>query len=185
MLFNTLQFAFFFVIVFILYLALAHKWQNRMLLVADCIFYAVWDWRFLFLLFLSIATDYFCSLKINAADDERIKKRFLLLSIFINLSILGIFKYCNFFLDNLQHLLNHFGIVINGHFLKIALPIGISFYTFKTLTYTFDVYRNDMKPTKSFWDYALFVAFFPIHSRTDCQGKGSPPADSRLKKTKS
>jgi len=161
MLFNTLQFAIFFVIVFILYLALAHKWQNRMLLVASCIFYAVWDWRFLFLLFLSIATDYFCSLKIDEADDERIKKRFLLLSIFINLSILGIFKYCNFFLDNLQHLLNHFGIVIHGHFLKIALPIGISFYTFKTLTYTFDVYRNDMKPTKSFWDYALFVAFFP------------------------
>jgi len=161
MLFNTIQFALFFVIVCLLYLALPHKWQNRMLLVASCIFYGIWDWRFLLLLFTSISTDYVCSLKIQETEDERIKKRYLLVSIVINLSILGFFKYCNFFLDNLQILLNHFGIMVHDHFLKIVLPIGISFYTLKTMTYTLDVYRNEMKPTRSFWDYALYVAFFP------------------------
>jgi len=161
MLFNTIQFALFFVIVCLLYLALPHKWQNRMLLVASCIFYGIWDWRFLLLLFTSISTDYVCSLKIQETEDERIKKRYLLVSIVINLSILGFFKYCNFFLDNLQILLNHSGIMVHDHFLKIVLPIGISFYTLKTMTYTLDVYRNEMKPTRSFWDYALYVAFFP------------------------
>jgi len=161
MLFNTLQFALFFLIVFLLYLLLPHKWQNRMLLVASCIFYGIWDWRFLTLIFASITTDYLCSLKIHEANDERIKKRYLIVSIAVNLSILGFFKYCNFFLDNLQQLLNHFGIMIHGPFLRIALPIGISFYTLKTMSYTLDVYRNEMKPTKSFWDYALYVAFFP------------------------
>jgi len=161
MLFNTIQFALFFVIVCLLYLALPHKWQNRMLLVASCIFYGIWDWRFLLLLFTSISTDYVCSLKIQETEDERIKKRYLLVSIVINLSILGFFKYCNFFLDNLQILLNHSGIMVHDHFLKIVLPIGISFYTLKTMTYTLDVYRNEMKPTRSFGDYALYVAFFP------------------------
>lgn len=161
MLFNTLQFAIFFLIVYGLYLILDHKWQNRMLLAASCIFYAAWDWRFLFLIFTSIATDYFCSLKIDEANHEKTRRLFLLLSIFINLSILGFFKYFNFFLDNLRFLLGHFGIIIPLPLLKIILPVGISFYTFQTMSYTFDVYRKELKPTKNILNYALFVSYFP------------------------
>lgn len=161
MLFNSLQFLIFFVIIFSLYLMLKQKWQNRMLLVASCIFYSAWDWRFLFLIFISITTDYFCALKIYRTENEKQRKHFLLLSIIVNLSILGFFKYFNFFLDNLIALLNYFGITIQMHFIKIILPLGISFYTLKTLSYTFDVYRKEMKPVRSFLDYALFVIFFP------------------------
>lgn len=160
--FNSLQFAAFIIIVFLLYLALKHKWQNRLLLVASCAFYAAWDWRFLGLVFISITTDYLCSLKIHASDDEKIKKRFLILSILINLSILGFFKYFNFFSANLAHLINLFGFTVHPYVLKIILPIGISFYTFKTMSYTIDVYTGKAEPTRSYLDYALFVSFFPL-----------------------
>jgi len=160
--FNSLQFALFFIVVFFLYLALKHKWQNRLLLLASCVFYAAWDWRFLGLVFISITTDYLCSLKIHATDSEKIKKRFLILSILINLSILGFFKYFNFFSANLAHLVNLFGFTVHPYVLKIILPIGISFYTFKTMSYTVDVYTGKTEPTRNYFDYALFVIFFPL-----------------------
>ena len=160
--FNSLQFALFFIIVFLLYLALKHKWQNRLLLVASCVFYAAWDWRFLGLVFISITTDYFCALKIRGSDDEKIKKRFLVLSILINLSILGFFKYFNFFSANFTHLINMLGFSVQPYVLKIILPLGISFYTFKTMSYTIDVYTGKTEPTRSYLDYALFVIFFPL-----------------------
>jgi len=160
--FNSLQFPLFFIIVFFLYLALKHKWQNRLLLVASCVFYAAWDWRFLGLVFISITTDYLCSLKIHASDSEKIKKRFLILSILINLSILGFFKYFNFFSANLAHLINLLGLTVHPYILNIILPIGISFYTFKTMSYTIDVYTGKTEPTRSYLDYALFVIFFPL-----------------------
>jgi len=160
--FNSLQFPLFFIIVFFLYLALKHKWQNRLLLVASCVFYAAWDWRFLGLVFISITTDYLCSLKIHASDSEKIKKRFLILSILINLSILGFFKYFNFFSANFAHLINLFGFTVHPYVFKIILPIGISFYTFKTMSYTIDVYTGKTEPTSSYLDYALFVIFFPL-----------------------
>ena len=161
MLFNSLQFAIFFMVVYGFYVVLSHKWQNRMLLIASCIFYGAWDWRFLFLMFTSITTDYFCAIKIHESNDEKTKKRFLYLSILVNLSILGFFKYFNFFANNLERLIHHFGFSTHSHILQIILPVGISFYTFQTMSYTLDVYRRELTPTKKFLDYALFVTYFP------------------------
>lgn len=161
MLFNSLQFAVFFIIVYALYISINHKWQNRMLLVASYIFYGAWDWRFLFLIIVSTVLDYYCGLGIHASKDEKRRKLFLFFSVFGNLSILGFFKYFNFFASNLQVLLGRFGFTIQPHFLHIILPVGISFYTFQTMSYTIDIYRRKMRPTKRFFDFALFVAFFP------------------------
>jgi len=162
MLFNSLQFAIFFIIVYILYLFLTHRQQNWLLLLASCIFYAAWDWKFLLLIFISITTDYYCSLKIHASDDHKARNRFLILSVLVNLSILGFFKYFNFFASNIKALLGYFGFSVHPILLHIVLPLGISFYTFRTMSYTFDVYTDKIKPTRSYPDYALFVSFFPL-----------------------
>lgn len=161
MLFNSLQFAIFFVVVYGFYLLLRHKWQNRMLLLASYIFYGAWDWRFLSLIFISTILDYFCGLRIYESNDQRKRKLFLFFSVFGNLAILGFFKYFNFFASNFQALLGYFGFSLQPRFLKIILPIGISFYTFQTMSYTIDIYRQQLKPTRKFFDFALFVAFFP------------------------
>ncbi len=161
MLFNSLQFILFFIIVFALYLCLNHRWQNRMLLVASCIFYGAWDWRFLFLIFASISVDYFCALKIHYSDSDKRRKQFLFISIFVNLAILGFFKYFNFFTNNLQILLDRFWPYIHMPFLNIILPLGISFYTFEAMSYVIDVYRKKMEPTANYVNYALFVTYFP------------------------
>ncbi|MDD5440156.1 MAG: MBOAT family protein, partial [Candidatus Omnitrophica bacterium] len=161
MLFNSLHFLVFFIIVYALYLVLPHRWQNRMLLAASCVFYGAWDWRFLFLMFTSITVDYICALKIHRSDDERTRRIFLGISISINLAFLGFFKYFNFFAANAQVLLAHFGITASPMLLNIILPVGISFYTFEAITYVFDVYRRVMAPTTRYADYALFVTFFP------------------------
>jgi len=161
MLFNSLQFGVFFITVYILYLVLNHKWQNRMLLVASYIFYGFWDVRFLSLIFISTVLDYVCGLKIYESEDIRRKKLFLFLSICGNLLILGFFKYFNFFASNLQILLGNFGFSIQPRFLSIILPVGISFYTLQTMSYAIDIYRGKMRPTRKFFDFALFVAFFP------------------------
>lgn len=162
MTFNSLQFALFFILVYLIYLVLHHKAQNILLLAASCVFYAAWDWRFLSLLFISTTTDYFCGLKIHENKDERLKKKFLFVSIIVNLSILIILKYCNFFVTNIVTLLNYAGVRLDLLILKTALPLGISFYTFRTMTYTIDIYAGKMKPTSSYTDYALFVTFFPL-----------------------
>ncbi len=163
MLFNSIQFGAFFIVVFCLYFVLRHKfkWQNLMLLVASYIFYGSWDWRFLSLIFISTILDYFCGIKIHKSTEPHIRKRFLFLSIFINLSILGFFKYFGFFTSSLAGLFSLFGLPIQPYFLKVILPVGISFYTFQTMSYTIDIYRKQMKPTSNFLDFALFVAFFP------------------------
>ena len=161
MIFNSLHFAIFFMIVYFLYLALNHKWQNRMLLVASYVFYGTWDWRFLSLIVISTLTDYVCGVKICETENQKIKKQFLLISVFANLSILGFFKYFNFFSDNLQFLAERIGFQIQPHFFNIILPVGISFYTFQTMSYTIDIYKGTLKPTKKFLDFALFVSFFP------------------------
>ncbi|MFH0732485.1 MAG: MBOAT family O-acyltransferase [Candidatus Omnitrophota bacterium] len=161
MLFNTLEFAIFFVIVYTLYLVLDHKWQNRMLLVGSCIFYGAWDWRFLLLMFVSITTDFFCARYIYESSDARARKKILVLNFIVNLGILGFFKYFNFFTESLQSLLHVFGFSIKANFLHIILPVGISFYTFQAMSYAFDVYRKQLTPAKNFLDYALFVTYFP------------------------
>ncbi len=161
MLFNSLQFAVFFAIVYSLYLVLNHKHQNRLLLLASYVFYGAWDWRFLSLIFVSTVIDYVCGLKIYSSRDTGRRKRYLFISIFSNLSILGFFKYFDFFAGNFQILAGRFGLPIQPRFLQVILPVGISFYTFQTMSYTIDVYRREMKPTRKFLDFALFVSFFP------------------------
>ena len=161
MLFNTLQFAIFFFIVYSLYISLNHKWQNRLLLVASYVFYGAWDWRFLSLIFISTVVDYISGIGIYRSDKPKKRKFYLSLSIIVNLSLLGFFKYFNFFAENLESFLSHFGLTIQPQFLQIILPVGISFYTFQTMSYTIDIYRKEMKPTTHFFDFALFVAFFP------------------------
>ncbi|MBW1679002.1 MAG: MBOAT family protein, partial [Deltaproteobacteria bacterium] len=161
MLFNSLEFGVFFFIVYALYLMLGHRWQNRMLLMASYVFYGAWAWRFLSLIFISTILDYLCGIKIYESDSLKRKRFFLFCSIIGNLTILGFFKYFNFFASNLQALLSHFGFSIQPHFLNLILPVGISFYTFQSMSYTIDIYRNQMEPTRNFLDFALFVAFFP------------------------
>ena len=161
MLFNSVQFAIFFIIVYSLYVILSHKWQNRLLLLVSYAFYAFWDWRFLSLVLTSTSLDYFCGIKIDESKDVKKKKLYLYLSICGNLSILGFFKYFNFFAYNLQIMFNSLGLSFEPRLFHIILPIGISFYTFKTLTYTMSIYGRQLKPTRNFLDYALFVAFFP------------------------
>lgn len=161
MLFNSFQFFFFFIIVYLIYRQLSHKHQNIFLLISSYIFYGSWDWRFLFLIFISTAIDYFCGIKIYESNKIRVKKYYLLLSIILNLTLLGFFKYFNFFAENLINFLNLFEINVNLLTLNIILPVGISFYTFQTLTYSIDIYKNQLKPTRNFLDFALFVSFFP------------------------
>ena len=132
-----------------------------MLLVASCVFYGFWDWRFLFLMFSSITVDYLCARKIQASDEPGIRKRFLLLSIVVNLSILGFFKYFNFFTHSFQSLLNNLGFHLHLRVLNIILPIGISFYTFEAMSYVIDVYKKKMAPARNYLDYTLFVTYFP------------------------
>lgn len=163
MLFNSLQFLIFFAIVYPLYLLCKrqHSLQNRLLLIASCIFYGSWDWRFLILMFITITTDFVCGQKIDETQDPAARKRFLKTSIIINFSILGFFKYFNFFVSSAESLLQSLNIPVPQTALNIILPVGISFYTFQSMSYTIDVYRREIKATKNFLDYALFVTYFP------------------------
>lgn len=164
MLFNSFEFLVFFVVVFLVYwyFVASSLWiRNLFLLVASYIFYGWWDWRFLSLIFISTLVDYFCGLKIYESNSKKKKKFFLYLSLFTNLGILGFFKYYNFFIENLVALFSSVGIPIHVSTLKVILPVGISFYTFQTLSYTIDVYRGKMRPTRDFLAFAAFVSFFP------------------------
>lgn len=161
MLFNSTPFLIFFTIVYSLYLVLPHRWQNRMLLAASYIFYGWWDWRFLSLILISTLVDYLCGLGIARSTQPSRRRGLLLVSLITNLGLLGIFKYCNFFLDTFARLLEACRIPVSWPHLNIILPVGISFYTFQTLSYTIDIYRGRMRPTTHFGDFALYVAFFP------------------------
>jgi len=161
MLFNTLRFALFFIVVYALYRRLGHRWQNRLLLLASYVFYVFWDWRFLSLILLSTFINYYFGLRIDNAPDQRRRKKNLVLCVCLNLAILGFFKYFNFFAENLQALLEIFGLRAGRVTLNIILPLGISFYTFQAMSYPIDIYRRVIRPTKSLPDFALFIAFFP------------------------
>lgn len=161
MIFNSISFWVFFALVFSLYLVLPHRWQNRMLLVASYFFYGCWDWRFLSLIAFTTTVDFWVSHRLHASADPKSRKHWLLVSLITNLSILGFFKYFNFFADSAQDLLAAMGWEIAPWKLQIILPVGISFYTFQSLSYTVDVYRGNLKPSQSLFDYALFVSFFP------------------------
>lgn len=161
MLFNSFQFILFFVAVFGLYVALPRKAQNRLLLVSSYIFYGSWDWRFLFLLAFSTAADFMFGRWIEASPDTRRRKQLVAASVAVNLTCLGFFKYYNFFVESFTDLCALFGVTPDLPTLKVILPVGISFYTFQSLSYTIDVYRRRLTATKSLEDFALFVAFFP------------------------
>jgi alginate O-acetyltransferase complex protein AlgI len=160
--FNSFIFILFFFVVYGLYLGLkkSYKVQNLILLVASYIFYGYWDWRFLLLLASSTLIDYFVGIEIGKAQGHR-RKLFLLMSVFSNLGILLFFKYFNFFTESFVDLLNQVGVDASYTTLKIVLPVGISFYTFQTLSYSIDIYRGKLKATRSIPDFALFVSFFP------------------------
>ena len=165
MLFNSLEFIFFLPIVFCLYWFLFQKnlrVQNLVLLISSYVFYGWWDWRFLSLIFLSTVVDYFVGLKIDDSSDKKIKKSYLWMSVIFNLVLLGFFKYFNFFIDSWIDLFNAFGYKYQSIWtLKVILPVGISFYTFQTMSYSLDIYNDKLKPTKDFISFASFVSFFP------------------------
>jgi alginate O-acetyltransferase complex protein AlgI len=165
MLFNSFDFAFFLLACLAIYYGLQlggyHRAQNRVLLFASYLFYGAWDWRFLSLIAISTGVDYFVALELGRRDDPRWRRLLLGLSLLTNLGILGFFKYANFFAENLQALGASLGLEPSRPVLEILLPVGISFYTFQTLSYTIDVYRRRLEPTRDLLDFALFVAFFP------------------------
>ncbi|SNS36751.1 D-alanyl-lipoteichoic acid acyltransferase DltB, MBOAT superfamily [Belliella buryatensis] len=164
MLFNSLDFAIFLPIVFICYWFLFNrnlKAQNLLILVASYVFYGWWDWRFLSLIAFSTLIDYLVG--IGLGKEENAKRRMLLLTISIcaNLGFLGFFKYYNFFLDNFINGFQMLGVPFKASSLKIILPVGISFYTFQTMSYTIDVYRKKLIPTHDWIAFGAYVSFFP------------------------
>ncbi len=164
MLFNSFDFLIFFPIVFLLYWFVFQKrliWQNALVLVASYFFYGWWSWKFMGLLVLSTLLDYTYGFSV-ASPNRKKAKFFLWLGIINNLGILGIFKYYNFFAVQFQQGLEYLGLHTNPVLLNIALPVGISFYTFHGMSYVFDIYRGQQKPVKNFIDYAVFVSFFPL-----------------------
>lgn len=161
MLFNSFDFILFFTCVLALQWLLPHRPRNLFLLMASYFFYACWDWRFLVLIAISTTVDYFCGAAIERTTNISRRKRLVALSMVSNLGILGFFKYANFFVDSAHNLLAGVGVNSASWRLEIVLPLGISFYTFQTMSYTIDIYRGETRPARSFTDFALFVSFFP------------------------
>lgn len=164
MLFNSLTFALFLPVVFLLYWFVFNrnlKLQNFFLLVTSYVFYGWWDWRFLSLIFISSAGDFILGKLIYNSIDKSSRKVFLILSLLINLGLLGFFKYFNFFVDSFASAASRMGYHPDITTLQIILPVGISFYTFQTLSYTIDIYRNKTQPTNDVIAFFAFVSFFP------------------------
>ena len=164
MLFNSLDFAIFLPIVFILYWFVANKnlkLQNFLIVAASYLFYGWWDWRFLSLILFSTLVDFMVGKKLRSEENQLKRKVLLWTSVLVNLGFLGFFKYYNFFLDNFITAFSFFGQDIQANSLNIILPVGISFYTFQTLSYTIDVYKRKLEPTKDFIAFSSFVSFFP------------------------
>tara|TARA_Y100000992_G_scaffold301999_1_gene274509 strand:- start:544 stop:2010 length:1467 start_codon:yes stop_codon:yes gene_type:complete len=163
MLFNSIDFAIFLPLAFLIYWALnkSLKLQNIFLLIVSYIFYGWWDWRFLSLIIFSTLIDYSIGVALSTEKKMQKRKFFLWISIFVNIGFLGFFKYYNFFLDNFITAFSFFGSQLNTGTLNIILPVGISFYTFQTLSYTIDVYYEKLKPTKDIIAFSAFVSFFP------------------------
>jgi alginate O-acetyltransferase complex protein AlgI len=165
LLFNSLAFAIFLPVVFLLYWFFFNKkltQQNILLLIASYYFYGSWDYRFLFLLIFSTFLDYITGLKIFEHRENKKKIFWFWLSICINLGFLGVFKYYNFFVTSFTEALTSIGIQVNPWTIKVILPVGISFYTFHGLSYIIDIYNGKIKPVRNFPEYAVFVSYFPL-----------------------
>ena len=163
MVFNSFAFLLFFSCVFGLYLFLDRTWQNRLLLGAGYFFYGWWDWRFALLLLFSTTCDYFLAVSIDRTEEAGRRKTWLVFSVLINLTILGFFKYFNFFAEGAAALLNNLGFHASLPALNVVLPVGVSFYTFQSMSYIIDVYRRELPANRKFVDYAAFVAFFQFN----------------------
>ena len=166
MLFNSAQFLLGFLpIVLIIYYTLPHRGQNAFLVMASCFFYASWDWRFLVPLLFTTSLDYWVAGRMEAAvhagQPLASRRKYLVVSVVANLSLLGFFKYFNFFSQSAVQLAHAMGLDIGLRTFEIVLPLAISFYTFQALSYTIDVYRGELHATKSFWDFFLAVLYFP------------------------
>jgi D-alanyl-lipoteichoic acid acyltransferase DltB (MBOAT superfamily) len=164
MLFNSFAFFVFLPLVFFGYwwvFGRSLRAQNLFIIAASYLFYGWWDWRYLILLFASSFTDYWLGIYIDNNEDPVKRKRALVLSLIFNLGILGFFKYFNFFIDGFADLLRAFGMQPNMWSLRVILPVGISFYTFQSLSYTIEAYRRNFKPARDPIAYLAFVSFFP------------------------
>ena len=164
MLFNSVEFLIFLPIVFILYWYVANrklKYQNILVLISSYIFYGWWDWRFLFLILFSSCVDFIIGQNLYKFNKANRRKLLLTISIIVNIGLLGFFKYYNFFIDSFNDAFTFFGKSISTNNLNIILPVGISFYTFQTLSYTIDIYRRKLKPSKDIIAFFAFVSFFP------------------------
>lgn len=165
MIFCTIEFLIFFAVVYFFYVLCKKNLQkqNLLLLISSYIFYASWNWKFLFLLLFSTLIDFYAGLHIEATDNKATKKFLLALSIVANLGFLGFFKYTGFILQNVSGFLSFFGVSIQvpNFFYHIILPAGISFYTFQTMCYTIDVFKGSVSAERDFSTFALYVTFFP------------------------
>ncbi len=162
MFFNSFVFLLFLAVVLPVYYGLrGQRGRAVWLLAASYVFYGYWDWRFCSLLLLSTVVDFMVGQALHASGDPRRRKQLLLISVAVNLGVLGFFKYFNFFADSVAATAASLGLPVSELHLGIVLPVGISFYTFQTMSYTIDIYRGRLAPTRSFIDFALFVAFFP------------------------
>ncbi len=164
MTFTTITFLVFFILFFGIYWWLARgnkNWRNAFMILGGYVFYGWWDWRFLILLIFSSTVDFCSGLLINSANAKSKKRFFLGLSIVVNLCLLGYFKYYGFFINSFVELLHTIGYTGSLRTLNIILPVGLSFYTFQSMSYALDVYKGKLKPTKSVLDFFAFVSFFP------------------------
>ncbi|MBE0643864.1 MAG: MBOAT family protein [Bacteroidetes bacterium] len=164
MLFNSYTFFFFLIVVYLLYWKIGPrnlKAQNVLILVASYVFYGWWDYRFLSLIFISSLVDFLLGLRIHGTENQRARRLFLTMSIVANLGLLGVFKYYNFFVSEMLSLLTGLGVSANFGTMQIILPVGISFYTFQTMSYTIDIYRRQLEPTRDPIAFFSFVSFFP------------------------
>ncbi len=161
MLFNSVAFALFLPTVVVAYWLAPRRFRTGVLLLASYVFYGWWDVRFLSLIIISTLTDYTVGRRLHASGADSVRRRWLAVSLLVNLGMLGFFKYWGFFVESASSLLTSVGANPNLPLLQVVLPVGISFYTFQTLSYTFDIYRRRLEPETSLPRFALFVAFFP------------------------
>jgi alginate O-acetyltransferase complex protein AlgI len=161
LLFNSGIFLLFLISVLTLYWFVLKKWRLQVLLLSGCIFYGSWDWRFLLLLFFTSGVDFVAAKKIVQRENSHEKKFWLVLSVTINLIILGFFKYYNFFAASFTELAETFGARLSYTTLHIILPLGVSFYTFQSIAYVTDVFRRKIMPEQSALVYFSFICFFP------------------------
>mgnify|MGYP000954211648 FL=1 len=160
MLFNSIQFVLFFVIVTILYFELPHRHRWKLLLLGSCYFYIVFKPVYILILGFTILVDYYAGIKIEESQGK-LRKRYLIASLFANIGVLVVFKYWNFLNITVNDFLSIFSLSNPVPLLKILLPIGLSFHTFQAMSYTIEVYRGNQKAERHFGIYSLYVMFYP------------------------